>query len=357
MSGTGQSKIHVQPGLISQVGKLVTAYAPAHRYAVVTDANVHRLYAGQVEASFAPTTIDGVKISAGESHKTRESWTIITDVLLDAGLGRDSTIVALGGGVVGDLAGFVAATFMRGVNFVQVPTTLVAMVDASIGGKTGVDTPAGKNLVGCFHMPAAVLVDPEVLVTLPLRELRAGFAEVIKCGVVTDTAYFALVRKAIPDLLSGGIGRSDKLEPLIVGAIEAKVRIVAQDERESGLRKILNFGHTIGHAVEITTGYSLLHGEAVAIGMALESELAERIGVAEPRTTASIEEALKLAGLPTRLPPECSPERMLDAMRSDKKGRKGKIRFALPTRIGEMAREGSDWSVPVADQLIMEVLR
>lgn len=310
-----------------------------------------------VEASFAPNTIDGVKISAGEAHKTRESWTIVTDALIDAGLGRDSTIVALGGGVVGDLAGFVAATYMRGVQFVQIPTTLVAMVDAAIGGKTGVDTPAGKNLVGCFHMPAAVLIDPEVLGTLPLRELRAGFAEVIKCGVAADTAYFELVRKAVPDLLSGDIGRCDRLEPLIVGGIEIKLRIVARDERETGLRKILNFGHTIGHAIEKTTGYSLLHGEAVAIGMAVESELAERIGAAEPGTTVRIDEALRLAGLPTRIPPECSPSRLLDAMRSDKKGRKGKIRFALPTRIGEMAKDGSDWSVPVADELIMEVLR
>jgi 3-dehydroquinate synthase len=339
------------------VGKLVTAYAPAHRYAVVTDANVHKLYAGAVEASFAPHTIDGVKISAGESYKTRETWATVTDALLEAGLGRDSTIVALGGGVVGDLTGFVAATYMRGVPFVQIPTTLVAMVDSAIGGKTGVDAPAGKNLVGCFHMPAAVLVDPQVLVTLPLRELRAGFAEVIKCGVVADTAYFQLVREAMPDLLSGGIGRSDRLEPLLLGGIGIKVRIVVEDERENGIRKVLNFGHTIGHAVEITSGYSLLHGEAVAIGMAVESELAERIGAAEPDTTAKIVEALNIAGLPTRLPPECEPQRLLDAMRSDKKGREGKIRFALPTKVGEMARDGSDWSVPVADELIMEVLR
>jgi 3-dehydroquinate synthase len=339
------------------VGKLVTAYAPAHRYAVVTDANVHKLYAGAVEASFAPHTIDGVKISAGESYKTRETWATVTDALFEAGLGRDSTIVALGGGVVGDLTGFVAATYMRGVPFVQIPTTLVAMVDSAIGGKTGVDTPAGKNLVGCFHMPVAVLVDPQVLVTLPLRELRAGFAEVIKCGVVADTAYFQLVREAMPDLLSGGIGRSDRLEPLLLGGIGIKVRIVVEDERENGIRKVLNFGHTIGHAVEITSGYSLLHGEAVAIGMAVESELAERIGAAEPDTTAKIVEALNIAGLPTRLPPECEPQRLLDAMRSDKKGREGKIRFALPTKVGEMARDGSDWSVPVADELIMEVLR
>jgi 3-dehydroquinate synthase len=317
---------------------------------------VHRLYAGNVKASFAPTTIDEVTISAGESHKTRETWATITDALLKAGLGRDSTIIALGGGVVGDIAGFVAATYMRGVPVVQVPTTLVAMVDAAIGGKTGVDTPAGKNLVGCFHMPAAVLIDPEVLATLPLRELRAGFAEVIKCGVVADTAYFELVRSAMPQVLLGAL-ESDRLTPLIVGGVEIKVRVVSEDEREAGLRKILNFGHTIGHAVEKTTGYSLLHGEAVAIGMALESELAEKIGVAEPGTAAKIQETLRIADLPTKLPPECSAQLMLDAMRSDKKGREGQIRFALPSRIGAMAKVGSDWSVPVADELILEVLK
>jgi 3-dehydroquinate synthase len=317
---------------------------------------VDKIYGAAVRASFAANTIDVVTIPSGEPQKTRETWGRITDSLLGSGLGRDSTIIALGGGVVGDIAGFVAATFMRGVQFVQVPTTLVAMVDASIGGKTGVNTPGGKNLVGCFHMPAAVLVDPQVLATLPLRELRAGFAEVIKCGVVADTAYFALVREAMPDLLSGGLGRSDRLHPLIVGGIGIKVRIVAEDQREAGLRKILNFGHTIGHAVEITTGYSQLHGEAVAIGMAVESGLAERIGVAEPGTASRIKEALEIAALPTDVPAACSARSILDAMKSDKKGREGKIRFALPKRIGEMAKDGSDWSIPVADELILEVL-
>ena len=352
----GECAIHVERGLISQVGRFATRYARAYRYAIVTDETVKPLYAARVGASFPPDTIDEIAIPAGESYKTRETWSAVTDQLIASGHGRDSAIVALGGGVVGDLAGFVAATFMRGVRIVQVPTTLVAMVDAAIGGKTGVDTPRGKNLVGCFHMPAAVLIDPEVLVTLPLRQLRAGIAEVIKCGVVADEGYFENVRRATPELLSGSLERSDKLEPLIVGGMEIKVRIVAQDEREAGLRKVLNFGHTVGHAVEVTTGYSLLHGEAVAIGMAIESELAERIGVAEPGTASRINEALSAADLPTTLPPECEPQRMVDAMRSDKKAREGTIRFALPRRVGEMAKEGSDWSVSVTDELIREVL-
>jgi 3-dehydroquinate synthase len=352
----GECAIHVERGLISRVGGLTRRYAPAHRYALVTDETVKPLYAARVEAGFPPNTIDSVAIPAGESHKSRETWAAVTDRLIALGHGRDSAVVALGGGVVGDLAGFVAATFMRGVPVVQVPTTLVAMVDAAIGGKTGVDTPRGKNLVGCFHMAATVLIDPEVLVTLPVRQLRAGIAEAIKCGVVADEGYFESVRRATPELLSGSLEKSDNLEPLIVGGMEIKVRIVAQDEREAGLRKVLNFGHTVGHAVEVTTGYSLLHGEAVAIGMAIESELAERIGVAEPGTASRIKEALAAADLPTTLPRQCEPQSMVDAMRSDKKAREGAIRFALPRRVGEMAKEGSDWSVPVTDELIREVL-
>ncbi len=258
--------------------------------------------------------------------------------------------------MIGDLAGFTASTFMRGVPVIQIPTTLLAMVDASIGGKTGVDVPGGKNLVGSFHHPAAVLIDPEVLATLPLKQLCAGLAEVIKCGVVADESYLAGVRKAIPALLAGNVEKSDAIEPLIVEAVGIKVRIVEEDERESGIRKVLNFGHTIGHAVELITGYTLLHGEAVAIGMAVESRLAERIGVAEPGTTSRITEALTAAKLPIQLPPQCSVQAMMDVMRSDKKTREGTIRFALPRRVGEMARSGSDWSVPVTDELIREVL-
>lgn len=346
----------MQRGLIANVGALAARYAPAHRYALVTDRNVAPRYSAAVKASFAATTIEEVVVPAGEAAKTRESWAAITDRLIDSGFGRDSAVVALGGGVIGDLAGFVAATFLRGIPVVQVPTTLVAMVDAAIGGKTGVDTVAGKNLVGAFHMPAAVLIDAQVLATLPLRELRAGLAEVLKCGVVADEAYFEISRLAIPAILSGNVEKSDKLEPLIVGGMEVKVRIVSKDERETGLRKVLNFGHTIGHGVEAASDYRLLHGEAVAIGMALESALAERIGIADRGTASRIREALEAANLPTARPPDCDAGRILQLMRSDKKARQGKLRFALPRRVGEMAGEGTDWSVPVTDELIREVL-
>ena len=283
-------------------------------------------------------------------------WARLTDQMLGKGYGRDSAVIALGGGVVGDLAGFVAATFMRGIPVVQVPTTLVAMVDASIGGKTAVDTFAGKNLVGAFHPPAAVLIDPQLLATLPLRELRAGFAEIIKHGVIADEPYLFQVASSASDLLAQGGSMSDMTVSLIVRSVEIKADIVSRDEREEGLRKVLNFGHTIGHAVEMVSGYSLLHGEAVAIGMALESRLAERIGLAQTGTAATVIRTLQAAGLPTDLPKDYGPEAVIEAMRSDKKGRSGKMMFALPLRIGAMAGEDTGWTVPVGDDQLREVL-
>ncbi len=345
---------------MSRIGAYARELAPAHRYALITDSNIRPLYAGDVESQLEPGSVEVLTIPAGESNKTRETWSRLTDQMLAKGFGRDSAVIALGGGVVGDLAGFVAGTFMRGVPVVQVPTTLVAMVDASIGGKTAVDTPAGKNLVGVFHPPAAVLIDPQLLATLPLRELRAGFAEVIKHGVIADEPYLRQVASTVPGLLSAhgttsGSG-SDSMLPLIVRSVEIKADVVSRDEREEGLRKVLNFGHTIGHAVETVSGFSLLHGESVAIGMALESKLAEAIGLAQAGTAATVIGTLQAAGLPTALPPDFEGEDVMEAMRSDKKGRSGKIRLALPLRIGTMAGEDTGWTVSVGDDQLREVL-
>jgi len=314
------------------------------------------LYAQAVRDQFEAGTVEVLSVEAGETHKTRESWARLTDEMLAKGFGRDSTIIALGGGVVGDLAGFVAATYMRGVPVVQVPTTLLAMIDASIGGKTAVDTPAGKNLVGIFHHPTAVLVDPQVLATLPLRELRAGLAEALKHGAIADGPYLHDVASSASRLLSAAGPKSDSMLSLIVRSIEIKAGIVSRDEREEGLRKILNFGHTIGHAVELVSGFSLLHGEAVAIGMALESELAELVGVARVGTAATVKESLQSAGLPTALPPGFRGDAVVEAMRSDKKGRSGRLTFALPLRIGAMAGENTGWTVSVGDDQLREVL-
>jgi 3-dehydroquinate synthase len=330
--------------------------APAHRYAIITDANVGALYAGQVRKAFNADEVEVFTIAPGESHKTRETWASLTDQLLARGFGRDSAVIALGGGVVGDLGGFVAGTFMRGIPVVQVPTSLMAMVDASIGGKTAVDTPAGKNLVGVFHPPAAIVVDPQVLATLPLNEMRAGFAEVVKHGVIADEPYLRGVASGAPDLLARGGSTSDRMLAAIVRSIEIKASIVSRDEREEGLRKTLNFGHTIGHAIELASGYSLLHGEAVAVGMALEGRLAEQIGVAEPGTADAITGALRAFSLPTTLPDSFELEAVIAAMGSDKKAQGGKTRFALPSRIGNMAGEESGWTVAVSNDQLREVL-
>jgi 3-dehydroquinate synthase len=350
------SSIRIAAGLLSKIGAVTRQLAPAHRYAIITDSNVGPLYADRVRDQFDAGAAEILSLPAGESNKTRESWAQLTDELLARGFGRDSTIIALGGGVVGDLAGFVAATYMRGIPVVQVPTTLLAMIDASIGGKTAVDTPAGKNLVGVFHQPTAVLVDPQLLATLGLRELRAGFAEALKHGAIADAPYLHHAASSAPRLLSTAGPKSDSMLSLIVRSIEIKADIVSRDEREEGLRKILNFGHTIGHAIELISGFSLLHGEAVAIGMALESELAERVGVAQSGTAATVMKSLQAAGLPTTIPPEFKGGGVIEAMRSDKKGRSGRLAFALPLRIGAMAGEDTGWTVSVSDDQLREVL-
>jgi len=256
------------------------------------------------------------------------------------------------------LAGFVAATFMRGVPVVQVPTTLLAMIDASVGGKTGVDTPAGKNLVGVFHQPAVVVADPQTLGTLGVSNLRTGLAEAIKHGAIADSGYFEAVTRELPVLLaSDGRSVSDSFSRVIVRSIEIKAEVVLRDERERGLRKVLNFGHTVGHALEALSGYELAHGEAVAIGMALESAMAERSGIAEAGTSERIRDSLRVAGLPVDRPAAISGERIVEAMQSDKKARGGRIEFALPSRIGAMAGAESGWAIALADDVVREVLQ
>ena len=342
--------------MISHVAAIAKEVAPAHRYAIVTDTNVGPIYASQVKKAFNRDKVDVLTIASGESNKTRDTWGRLTDQLLVRGFGRDSAVIALGGGVVGDLAGFVAATFMRGIPIVQVPTSLMAMVDAAIGGKTAVDTPAGKNLVGVFHPPSAIIVDPQVLATLPLNEMRAGFAEVIKHGVIADEPYLRTVVAGAKKLLAKDGPTSDSMLAAIVHSIEIKAAVVSRDEREEGLRKTLNFGHTIGHAIELVSGYKLLHGEAIAVGMALEGRLAERLGVAEPGTADAIVGALRAFSLPTTLPDSCESDAVIAAMGSDKKARGGKTRLALPRRVGSMAGEESGWTVSVSNNQLREVL-
>jgi 3-dehydroquinate synthase len=350
-------RVLIARGALSDLGRIASATTRAHRYAVIADSNVGPLYAGRVRSSLGEGRTKLYTIGAGEDQKTRETWAALTDAMLGDGFGRDSAVVALGGGVVGDLAGFVAATYMRGIPFIQVPTTLLAMIDASIGGKTGVDTSAGKNLVGAFHQPAAVIADPDLLRTLPAAHLRAGLAEALKHGVIADADYFDDVAEAAPEIVNGTRGAAPALERVVVRSVGIKADVVRRDEREGGVRKTLNFGHTIGHAIELRSGYRMLHGEAVAVGMVLESRLAERVGVAEPGTSDRVRAAIERVGLPVSRPENQTPDEILAATRGDKKARSGTVEYALPSRVGMMAGEDRGWSVPVADDVVLEVLR
>jgi 3-dehydroquinate synthase len=350
----GSYAVHVAPGLRHQFAAHINSRAPAHRFAVISDVNVAPHYADDlVSALSAHGKVSLHVVPPGEQHKTREMWARVTDELLAAGCARDTTVVALGGGVVGDLAGFVAATFMRGVPVVQCPTSLLSMIDASIGGKTGVDTTAGKNLVGAFHAPAVVLADVEVLRTLPIEQRRSGLAEAIKHGVIADAEYFAALDARMAELVGGD---PDATLDVVARSVEIKSAIVRADTREHGQRKSLNFGHTIGHAIEQASGYALLHGECVAIGMVLEARLAERIGVAVPGTAGEIERVLKRAALPVGRPANLDAESVLAATRGDKKARGGAVEYALPARVGARVDNGSSWAIAVEDGVVREIL-
>ena len=350
-------RVLIARGGLADLGRIASSTTRAHRYALVADQTVAPLYASRVRGALGEGRTTVYTIPAGEEHKTRQTWSSLTDSMLADGFGRDSAVIALGGGVVGDLAGFVAATYMRGIPFVQVPTTLLAMIDASIGGKTGVDTPSGKNLVGAFHHPAAVVADPDVLRTLPAEHLRAGLAEAIKHGVIADAGYFDEVVGAAPDIVAGGRAAASAIERVVVRSIAIKADVVRRDEREGGLRKTLNFGHTIGHAIELRSDYRMLHGEAVAVGMVMESRVAEKLGIAEPGTSDRVRAGIERTGLPAVRPADQTPDAILAATRGDKKTRSGVVEYALPARIGAMAGADRGWGVPVADDIVLEVLQ
>ena len=342
-------------GVLAELPARVTTACPARRYAIVTDSHVAGLYGQAVVAGFRKAAVHAelFEFTAGEWNKTRETWAAVSDRMLAHQFGRDSAVIAFGGGVVGDVAGFVAATYLRGVPYVGVPTTLLAMIDSSIGGKTGVDVPAGKNLLGAFHQPRLVLADLDALTSLSAQQLAAGMAEAVKHGVIADAAYFATL-----DRDAGPITARDQgaLERLVTRSVELKAGVVAADEREAGCRAILNFGHTIGHAIEATTKFAALHGEAVAIGMALEARLAEVLGIAEPGTADRIRRVLERYGLPLELPETATADALMAAMQLDKKSREGTVRFALPQTIGRMYADGQSWTVAAPEGAVREVL-
>jgi len=348
----GSYRVTVQPGVFDQLPARVRALWPDRPVALVLDDAVRALLGARVAPADWAVVLT---VPPGEASKSRERWAALTDALSAAGLSRHSALVAVGGGVVGDLTGFVAATFARGVPHLQVPTTLLAMVDSSVGGKTGVDTPHGKNLVGAFHPPAAVLADPLLLQSLPAEHFRGGLAEMAKHGLVADRAYWEDLASAAHGLQ----GRDPEVLTRLIGrSVEIKAGIVSDDEREAGPRAILNAGHTVAHAVEQATHYGVSHGDAVAMGLVAESQLAEAIGVAAAGLTARVAAGLRALGLPTRLPAELDAHTLLDAMRLDKKRGERALRFALLREIGAPAREGPAWTIAVHDkEKILHALR
>jgi 3-dehydroquinate synthase len=342
--------IAVVTGGLDDLGVWMSRLKLGKKVLVVSNPAIFKKYG---ERAIAALKLVGYEVSsftlpAGERYKTLKSIQKIYDVALQNRLERSSTIVALGGGVIGDMAGFAAATWLRGINAVQVPTSLLAMVDSSVGGKTGVNHPQGKNLIGAFHQPRFVLIDPLVLKTLPAREFRAGMAEVIKYGVIWDAELFDKLEQC---------KRLDQLRYvdeallsiILSRSCQAKADVVSKDEKEAGLRAILNYGHTIGHAVESLTGYKLVnHGEAVAIGMVAAGEIAVQLGMWTLEDAQRQNALIEKTGLPTQLPSGLDIDEIVATLQTDKKVQEGKVRFVLPTQLGE---------VTITDQVPVEVIR
>ncbi|HEU4828682.1 MAG TPA: 3-dehydroquinate synthase [Gemmatimonadales bacterium] len=362
----GEYPVYIEPGILARLPELARSHLGERRTALIADDTVARLYRGFLDGSNAAwrtterTCNDPVgegwgalSFPAGEASKSRETWARLTDDLLALGFGRDAALIALGGGVTGDLAGFVAATYMRGVPFLQAPTTLLAMLDASVGGKVGVDTGAGKNLVGAFHPPVAVVADPLTLRTLDDRTYRSGLAEAVKHGLIADEGHLAWIEANAEHLLARDL---DRLTLLIRRSVEIKTVIVEADEQEAGMRALLNAGHTVAHALEQATGYAMPHGEAVAIGLAVEAAIGESIGATEPGSRARIEETLARLGLPHALPAGFDPARLFPALARDKKSRGSVPGFVFIEAPGRAGTAGDAWVTPVHPEVLQRIL-
>jgi len=323
----------VEAGALGRLGAIARGAAPSDRCALVADENVVALHGGAARAALEGAGYDvlAITLPAGEAHKTLDTVRRVYEALLDSRLERRSPVIALGGGVTGDTAGFAAATYLRGVPFVQCPTTLLAMVDSSVGGKVGVNVPQGKNLIGAFHQPVAVVADPLVLSTLPLREVRCGLAECVKHAIIADATLFDFIEEDADAIL--GLDARVVAE-LVRRNVEIKAAVVTADEREAGVRAHLNLGHTFGHAIEATTGYGpIQHGEGVALGLIAAAEVAARQGLCDAALPARVRALLARLGLPVRAA-LTSDEDLMAAMRLDKKVRDDRIRFVLPTGLG-----------------------
>jgi len=327
--------IHVGAEMIERSGQLMQQAGLRGKVAIVTNPTVAQLYLDPVHEALSQAGFETtpVLLPDGEEHKTLKSVSTIYDRLVAERFERKSCVLALGGGVIGDLAGFAAATYLRGIPYVQVPTTLLAQVDSSVGGKTGVNHDAGKNLIGAFYQPKLVLIDVAALRSLPRRELIAGLAEVIKYGVISDRYLFELLEQNLEKILA--LDR-ELLTQIIVRSCENKARVVEADEREDDYRAVLNFGHTIGHALEAATGYrQFLHGEAVGIGMVKATALSVQQGFCDPKSFERITRLIKKAGLPTEFPPGMSVSSLVQGMEVDKKAADGKIKFVISEGLGK----------------------
>jgi 3-dehydroquinate synthase len=319
-------------GLLDQAA-LWREHLPGGKILVVSNEVVAPLYLERLISALGIDVQQTMILPDGESSKTVSNWSLIIDRLIEMRAGRDVCLLALGGGVVGDICGFAAATYMRGVPFIQVPTTLLAQVDASVGGKTAVNHVRGKNLVGAFHQPRAVIADTDTLDTLPDREFSAGMAEVVKYGAIRDAAFFDWLETESANIQSKNPAA---LISLIEKSVRNKAAVVAEDELETGARALLNFGHTFGHALETVTAYSrFLHGEAVAIGMAIAARLSESRGLCGPDVSTRLARLLAMQGLPVTLPADLETEAIMDAMTLDKKRLGGKTRLVLLTALGK----------------------
>ncbi len=350
--GNRSYAIKIAPGLIDQLGRECARLKLGARCAIITDTNVGRRFAkaafnSLATAGFSPSL---VVVPAGETAKSLKTVQTCYDLLAAHRLERKSFIVALGGGVVGDLAGFVAATYLRGIAFVQVPTTLLAQVDSSVGGKVGVNLKAGKNLVGAFYQPRVVLCDLDTMRTLPEREFRAGFAEVIKYGIIYDARLFAQLERDLPKLLRR---EPQTLAAVVARCCEIKADVVGQDETENGLRAVLNFGHTIGHAIENISGYGkYLHGEAISIGQVATAKLSSELVGLSGGDAGRIRDLFKHAGLPTQIKLKpAQRQKLFAAMKLDKKVSGGEIKFVLARKIGKVI-----WGQRVPENLINRAL-
>ncbi len=344
-------EILIDSGLLSQVPSELKKSKLGNKYAIITDTNVEKLYAKDFLRNFVMNRLDTylLRFNAGEQQKTRKTKEYLEDELIDFNFTRDSVIIALGGGVVGDVAGFVAATFNRGVPYVQVPTTLLAMVDSSIGGKVAVDHPLGKNLVGAFHQPKKVFIDLDILKSLPKREILNGLAEIIKHAIIADKELFNFIDKNMDKILKSD---SKVMEKIIKRNCEIKARIVEADEKESGLRKVVNLGHTVGHAVEALMNFQISHGEAVAIGMSKEAEIAKELKLINQKDVDTIKAILKKAGLPTEIPKGIKSKEIMKKTLLDKKVVAGKVQYVLPLGVGKVK-----YGIEVPDSIVSKVIK